>query len=227
LFPVVKIRLLWKISVRRNQLMCMAVVVCALLACPALRAQSVAEAARAARDAKEKEKKKKQADAAPAQAPTKPKVFTNDEIPESKSADAQPAPSKTAESKTTSSSDAKSTTASGQADLPHGPDAARVEFKFTSTRLKRPAKAETLWIVKNTSDHFERVELKTVIDGPCGYHREYPTNIDLTAGEAITDNWQADLTVMATDCAGAYRLELRASVAGKLLESASDSVTFD
>jgi hypothetical protein len=219
-----KIQLLWRISVRRNKLLkCMAVGVCAVFACPALHAQSVADAARAA-----KEKKKKQADAAPAQSATKPKVYTNEDIPEAKSDDLQPAPSKTTESKTTSSSDAKSTTASGQADFPHGPDSAHVDFKFTSTRLKRPAKAETLWMVKNTSDHFERVGLKTIIDGPCGYHRDYSGgDAELASGQGITDTWQTDLTVLPTDCLGTYRLELRASVAGKLLDSASDSITFE
>lgn len=188
-----------------------------------MRAQSVAEAARAA-----KEKKKKQAAAAPAQPTTRPKVYTNDEIPESKTSDSQPAPSKTAESKT-SSSDAKSTTASTQADLPHGPDSAHVDFKFTSGTLKRPAKAETVWSVKNTSDHFERVEIKTIINGPCGYHREDPGAgpAELTSGSAITTSWQAELSVLATDCRGTYTLELRASVAGKLLDSASDSITFE
>jgi cytoskeletal protein RodZ len=224
-FAVVRIGLAWRISMCRNKVLkCMAIAVCAVLASPALRAQSVADAARAA-----KEKKKKQTVAAPSQA-AKSKAYTNDDIPESKSSDPQPAPSNNtnAESKTTPS-DAKSTTASGQAaDIPHGPDSAHVDFKFTSTTLKRPAKAETLWMVKNTSDHFEHVELKSIISGPCGYRREYPGGeTQLSPGQGITNNWQTDLTVLATDCAGTYRLELRASVAGKLLDSASDSITFE
>ena len=203
--------------------MCMAVAVCAVLACPVLHAQSVADAARAA-----KEKKKKQAAAAPAQGATKPKVYTNEDVPESKSGDSQPAPSQTAESKTTPSSDAKSTTASGQEGLPHGPDSAHVDFKFSPSRLKRPAKAETVWVVKNTSDHFERVEIKTIINGPCGYHRQISSaDTELSSGQQITDTWQTDLTVLPTDCLGTYRLELRASVAGKLLDSASDSITVE
>ena len=105
---------------------------------------------------------------------------------------------------------------------------AHVDFKFTSTTLKRPAKAETLWMVKNTSDHFERVEIKTIINGPCGYHREYSGgDAELTSGQGITDTWQTDLTVLPTDCHGTYHLELRASVGGKFLDSASDSVTFE
>lgn len=210
---------------RNKVLKCMAIVVCAVLASPALRAQSVADAARAA-----KEKKKKETVAAPAQA-AKSKVYTNDDIPEVKSSDPQPVPSNNAnaESKSTPSSDAKSTTASGlAAEIPHGPDSAHVDFKFTSTTLKRPAKAETLWMVKNTSDHFERVELKSIMSGPCGYRHEYPGGeTQLSPGQGITNNWQTDLTVLATDCAGTYRLELRASVAGKLLDSASDSITFE
>jgi hypothetical protein len=190
---------------------------------PGLERAICRDAARAA-----KEKKKKQTDAAPAQAATKPKVYTNEDLPESKSSDSQPAPSKVAESKTTSSSDAKSTPASVEEGIPHGPDSAHVDFKFTSTRLKRPAKAETVWTVKNTSDHFERVEIKTIINGPCGYHRQYSGgDTGLSSGQQITDTWQTDLTVLATDCLGTYSLELRASVAGKLLGSASDSITVE
>jgi hypothetical protein len=92
----------------------MAVGVCAILACPALHAQSVADAARAAKD-----KKKKQADAAASQDAAKPKVYTNEDIPEAKSGDSQPAPSKIAGSNTKCASDAKTTTASDQSGLPH------------------------------------------------------------------------------------------------------------
>jgi hypothetical protein len=77
------------------------------------------------------------------------------------------------------------------------PYSAHVDFKFTFTRVKRPGKAETQWMVTNTSDHFERVELKTIINGPCGYHREYNGGAaELNSGAGITDNWQADLTVL-------------------------------
>jgi len=206
-----------------NLLKCLAVPFCAILACPALHAQSVADAARAAKD-----KKKKQADAASSQDATKPKVYTNEDIPEAKSGDAQPAPPKTAGSNAKSSSDAKTATASDQGGLPHGPDSAHVDFKFSSSRVKRPGKADTQWMVTNTSDHFERVELKTIINGPCGYYREYNGGAaELSSGGGITNNWQADLTVLPTDCLGTYHLELRASVAGKLLGSASDSVTYE
>jgi hypothetical protein len=118
-----------------NLLTCVAVAVCAILAYQALHAQSVADAARAAKD-----KKKKQADAAASQDATKPKVYTNEDIPEAKSGDSQPAPSKTAGSATKSASDAKTSTPSDQAGLPHGPDSAHVDFKFTASRVKRPGK---------------------------------------------------------------------------------------
>lgn len=206
-----------------NVLKCVAIALFAILACPALYAQSVADAARAAKD-----KKKKQADAAASQDTAKPKVYTNEDIPEAKSGDSQPAPSKAAGPTTKSAPDAKTSTPSDQAGLPHGPDSAHVDFKFTATRVKRPGKAETQWMVTNTSDHFERVELKTIINGPCGYHREYNGGeAELHSGGGITDNWQADLTVLPTDCLGTYHLELRASVGGKLLGSASDSVTYE
>jgi hypothetical protein len=82
-------------------------------------------------------------------------------------------------------------------------------------------------MLKNTSDHSERITLKTIITVPCGYHYEQENASDFTAGQALSDNFDAELTVLSTDCAGTYRLELRALVAGKLLDSASDSITFE
>lgn len=201
---------------------------------PLAHAQSVADAARAA-----KEKKQKQSGAAPSSdaAPAKTKVITNDEIPEAHS-DSQTASPKAGDSATppksgstsNSGSNSGSASASGQSaqnSFPHGPDSAHLDFKFTSSGLKRPAKAENLWMLKNTSDHSERITLKTIITGPCGYHYEKENASDFTAGQALTDNFDAELTVLSTDCAGTYRLELRAIVAGKLLDSASDSTNYE
>jgi hypothetical protein len=197
--------------------------------CTPTQAQSVADAARAA-----KGKKQKQSSAVSSSdtAPAKAKVITNDEIPEAHT-DSQPASSKTASRPTLrslSGASAVSAGASGQSTqdgLTHGPDAAHIDFKFTSSGLKRPAKAETLWMLKNTSDHLEHIVLKTVVTGPCGYHYERENASDFTAGQALTDNFDAELTVLSTDCTGTYHLELRAMVAGKTMDSASDSITFE
>jgi hypothetical protein len=224
---------------RRNHVLpyLVAMFLAAALCAPA-QAQSVADASRAA-----KEKKQKQSGATPSSdaAPAKTKVITNDEIPEAHS-DSQPASSKTGDSATppksaansnsgsNSGSGPSSPSASGQSAqnaLPHGPDSAHLDFKFTSRGLKRPAKAETLWTLKNTSDHSEHITLKTIITGPCGYHFERENASDFTSGQALSDNFDAELTVLSTDCAGTYRLELRAIVAGKTLDSASDSITFE
>jgi hypothetical protein len=221
---------------------CLVTMFLAVALCAPAQAQSVADAARAA-----KEKKQKQSGATPSSdtTPAKTKVITNDEIPEAHS-DSQPASSKAGDSATAPKSGANSSSGSNsglgsgsgsssasaggqsaQNALPHGPDSAHLDFKFTSSGLKRPAKAENLWMLKNTSDHSERINLKTIITGPCGYHYEKENASDFTAGQAITDNFDAELTVLSTDCAGTYRLELRASVAGKLLDSASDSINYE
>jgi hypothetical protein len=197
--------------------------------CAPNQAQSVADAARAA-----KEKKQKQSGAAPSSdaAPAKPKVITNDEIPEVHS-DSQPAWSKTASSSAAPKSGAGSSSGSTgaqspQGGLPHGPDAAHIDFKFTSSHVKRPGTGETLWMVKNTSDHLEPITLKTTITGPCNYHRENESTLQpIPPGGGETDNLQVNFVAMPEDCPGTYRVELRASVAGKTMDSASDSITVE
>ena len=198
---------------------------------PAARAQCTADVARAAREAKEK-KQKKQAEACRSQSTAKPKVYTNDEIPEAHSAGAKAggspaASSKTSESGTPQSSSAKNPPETDASGLPYGPDAAHIDFKFTSGTLKRPAHAETQWMLQNTSDHREHITLKAIITGPCGYHRESESAGDFHSGQSLTDNYDAELTVLSSDCAGAYRLELQAIAAGKVLASASDFVTYE
>ena len=191
------------------------------LACPALGAQSVADAAR---EAKEKKQKK----AAAQTAPPKSKVISNDDIPEAKNSDPQPAPSKSAGANTAAATPSPSPTPSAdQWGIPHGPDAAHIDFKITSPTIKRPALAETLWSVKNTSDHLEHIALKTVITGPCKYHRENEGGADLTSGTVETDNMQVSFVPYPSDCPGTYTIELRATVAGKLLASGSDTVTVE
>jgi hypothetical protein len=212
--------------VRGNKVLkCMGIALCAALVCPPLNAQSVADAARAA-----KEKKKKQADSEQSQDTAKPKVYTNDEIPEAKSSAATSADAKatspTAAASVGISADAKG--ASAQDSLPHGPDSVHVDFKFTTSRIKRPGTGETLWMVKNTSDHFERITLKTIITGPCNYHFEKDGSLEqIPPGGGETDNIQVNFLALLTDCPGNYRVELRASVAGKAFDSASDTITVE
>jgi len=183
----------------------------------------VADAARAA-----KEKKQKQTGAAQSSdAPAKTKVITNDEIPESNS-DSQPAPSKSSSASPSQNSVSSSNPSGSQAPqdgLPHGPDSASIDFKFTTNHLKRPAKADTLWMLKNTSDHRERINLRVVMAGPCGYHYQHENGSDFNPGQALTDNFDVDLTILATDCAGTYHVSLEAVVAAKVLASASDFIT--
>ena len=196
--------------------------------CAPARAQSVADAARAA-----KEKKQKQSAAAQSSDTAKPKVYTNDEIPEAKSS-ASTASSTAAQdssSKPGSGSSSGSARANGQASqdgLPHGPDSVHVDFKFTTSRVKRPGTGETLWMVKNTSDHFERITLKTIITGPCKYHRENDGALEpIPPGGSETDNLQVNFFAAPEDCPGTYRVELRATVAGKATDSASDTITVE
>jgi hypothetical protein len=210
--------------------------------CSPSRAQSVAEAAR---ETKEK-KQKKQADATQ-QPAAKPKVITNDEIPEASSGStssgntssgatgsggattsgSQSSVSKPGGATGAQSPGTKTPPVADSSALPHGPDSAHVEFKFTSGSLKRPAKAETQWMMKNTSDHTEHITLKTIVTGPCGYHDEYQTTSDYTSGTALSDNFDGQLTVLSYNCTGTYRLELQAIVGGKVLDSASDTVTYE
>ncbi len=200
----------------------------AALSAPA-HAQSVADAARAA-----KEKKQKPSAAAPSSdaAPAKAKVITNDEIPEAKSsASTSGSPASQSSSSKSASSSISGSAANGQTPqdgLPHGPDSVHVDFKFTTSRVKRPGTGETLWMVKNTSDHFERMTLKTIITGPCNYHRENDDTLEpIPPGGGETDNMQVNFVVFPEDCPGTYRAELRATVAGKTTDSASDTITVD
>ena len=187
-------------------------------------AQSVADAARAA-----KEKKQKQAAAQSSDAtPSKAKVITNDEIPEAQT-DSQPPASKPSGTTPTqkSNSDA-SGSSSSQNELPHGPDAANIDFKFTSSHVKRPGTGETQWMLKNTSDHFERITLKTIITGPCKYSRHNEGTLEpIPPGGGESDNMQVKFVVFPEDCAGTYRVELQAIIAGKVLASGSDSITVE
>lgn len=194
--------------------------------CAPTHAQSVADAARAA-----KEKKQKQSAAGQTSDATqaKPKVITNEEIPEAHSA-SQPATSKSAPTSASPKSGSGTASRSEQPaldGLPHGPDSATVSFKFTSRRIKRPSKADTVWMIQNTSDHTSRLTLKVVTSGPCGYHYEHENSGDYNTGQSLTDNFDVDLTILGTDCAGTYNVTLEVIAAGKILASASDSITAD
>ncbi len=199
--------------------------------CPALHAQSVADAARAAKE----KKQKKQADSAK-DASAKPKVITNEDMPEVRNPEAKTTEAKINDSQKTPGqnpgTNAGSAPAAAQSSAPPGSthtteNSAHVDFKFASSTMKRPSKVETIWMVQNTSDHREKIDLKTITTGPCNYHQETDGVTELYSGEGVTNTFQAELTVLPYDCLGSYRLELRASIAGKLLGSASDTVTVE
>jgi hypothetical protein len=83
-------------------------------------------------------------------------------------------------------------------------------------------------MIKNTSDHFERITLKTIITGPCKYHRENDGALEpIPPGGGETDNMQVNFFAATEDCPGTYRVELRATVAGKATDSASDTITVE
>jgi hypothetical protein len=195
--------------------------------CGLAHAQSVADAARAAKEKRQKQSPTPSSDTA------KPKVYTNDEIPEAKSpvSTTSSSASQGSSSKSGSSSSSGSASANGhspQDGPPHGPDSVHVDFKFTTSRVKRPGTGETLWMIKNTSDHFERITLKTIITGPCKYHRENDGALEpIPPGGGETDNMQVNFFAAPEDCPGTYRVELRATVAGKATDSASDTITVE
>jgi hypothetical protein len=214
---------------RRSHLLpCAVLTFLAAALCASAQAQSVADAARAA-----KEKKQKQSAAPPSADTAKPKVYTNDEIPEAKSSasSGSSSASQGSSSKSGSNSSSGSPAANGQSSqdgVPHGPDSVHVDFKFTTSRVKRPGTGETRWMVKNTSDHFERITLKTIITGPCNYHRENDGTLEpIPPGGGETDNMQVNLFAAPEDCPGTYRVQLRATVAGKTTDSASDTITVE
>jgi hypothetical protein len=214
---------------RRNpSLACLAISALASVVCPTARAQSVADAARAAKEAKDA-KKKTQTDTTDRTA-AKPKVYTNDEIPEAQGSRATvsaPAQGSGSAAAAPASSGSAAKTAPDQHPYEWGPDFGHVDFKFTSSSVKRPGTAQTQWIVQNTSNHVEEVALKTVITGPCGYHQDTNSVHKLNSGGSYTDTMQVEFVPLASDCAGTYRAELRFIVDGKVLDSASDSVTVE
>jgi hypothetical protein len=200
----------------------MAITLLASSACPALLGQSVADAAREARE----KKQKKQTDSAK-DASAKPKVITNEDMPEVRSPEAKSPETKNNDSQKTPGQNPGTnagSTAAASGSTRTTENSAHVDFKFASSTMKRPSKVETIWMVQNTSDHREKIDLKTIKTGPCNYHQETDGITELYSGEGVTNTFQAELTVLPYDCLGSYRLELRASIAGKLLGSASDTV---
>ena len=197
----------------------MLIVLLAGSVCPALHGQSVAEAAR-----QQKEKKqKKQADAA--KDAGKPKVYTNEDIPESKSGSSQNAQGQSAGT-AAGSTPASAKTEPANTGAPNAKNAGEVEFKLSSPRFKRPGGSEIDWFAKNTSDHAEQLTLKTVITGPCKYRQENSGSFQLTSGEGLTDN-QLSLVVYESNCAGTYNVELRLISGGEVLSTASASATVE
>jgi type II secretory pathway pseudopilin PulG len=198
-----------------------AIVLAAGVVCPVLRAQSqdaqsqdVAEAARKAKEKKQQQQTQTQTQTpaqtqAPTQtktqtdsAPAKPKkTYTNEDIPESKSAEKPDAG-------------------------PTKEDSATVTLEIPSPSVTRPWGTNVLWSVHNTSDHFIQFTILLVVTGPCGYHQEHPLRFSLNpGGRAGVGNGAFATAFYKEDCPGVYTFELRALCYRKLLDSATATTT--
>ena len=173
-----------------------------------LQAQSVADAAR-------QQKVKAQTDS---QTGKKAKVYTNEDIPESRAVDAPASDSKAQE---------KSAESSTQPQAEHGEptaksanDSAQLDLKLSPSTIKRPKYISIDWFVQNTSDHTQKMDLTSTINGPCGFHEQHTSSFELNSGTGLTDN-MLGFVVHESNCAGTYKVELQASSKGKVLSSAS------
>ena len=175
-----------------------------------MQCQSVAEAAR-------QQKLKKQRDSV--QTDKKPKVYTNDEIPESKIVDA-PEQNKSGSESSGASSSHSPDEKHGEATEPAARDSGRLELKLSPATIKRPGNVDIDWFVHNTSDHIEKLDLTTAITGPCGFHEKRSSSFEIDPGSGLTDN-TLSFVVYESNCPGTYNVEMQLSAKGKLLSSAS------
>jgi len=201
----------------------LAIVLAAGGVCPVLSAQSqdtqaqdVAEAARKAKEKKQQQQSQAQGQTqtqtqTPAQTQTKTqtdsspakakKTYTNEDIPESKSADKPDAG-------------------------PTKEDSATVTLEIPSPSVTRPWGTNVLWSVHNTSDHFIQFTILLVVTGPCGFHTEHPLRFSLNpGGRAGVGNGAFATAFYKENCPGVYTFELRALCYRKLLDSATATIT--
>src|SRR5690349_23194540 len=123
-----------------------------------LQSQSVADAAR-------QQKVKTQTDS---QSGKKTKVYTNEDIPESKAVDTPAPDSSVKESSAEGSSYPQAD--HGEAAAKSSNDSARLDLKLSPATIKRPKYVSIDWFVQNTSDHTQKMDLTSTIKGPCGFH---------------------------------------------------------
>ena len=180
-----------------------------------LRAQSQ-DVAEAARKAKQK-KQQKQTDGA--QTPAKPKVYTNDEIPEAKTS----APDKTsAQDAPAGSGSATSNAKSGSeaSPVPAKGDAVILRFELGSPNMKRPGTTDINWQVQNKSAHLQDFIVTLNIKGPCGFHDQQSHGFNITQGSAHADNLFGT-AFYESNCAGTYTYDLQLSSGGHIIDTAS------
>jgi len=173
-----------------------------------LQSQSVADAAR-------QQKVKTQTDS---QSGKKSKAYTNDDIPESKAVDTPAPDSGVKESSAESSSHPQAK--HGEAAAKSANDSARLDLKLSPSTVKRPKYISIDWFVQNTSDHSEKMDLTSTINGPCGFHEQHTSSFELNSGTGLTDN-MLGFVVYESNCPGLYKVELQISSKGKVLSSAS------
>jgi hypothetical protein len=179
--------------------------------------QDVAEAARLAKQ----KKQQKQTD--PAENAAKPKVYTNDEIPEAKTSAPEKAPAQGAPAAGGSTaSNAKPT--SDASAVPAKGDAVILRFELGSQNMKRPGTTDINWQVQNKSASLRNFTVTMVIKGPCGFHDQQSHNFELTQGGAMGDNLFGT-AFYESNCAGTYTYELQLSSGGHIIETASTTAS--
>jgi|SRR5579872_6217669 len=174
--------------------------------------QDVAEAAR---QAKLKKQQKQSGSAEPA---AKPKTYTNDDIPEAKTASA---PSSPQEAKSTGVSPGAS--ADSAKTVPAGKNSATVTVSPVRSSTPHPGGSEVDWSVHNTSDHALQITMTLIVTGPCKYRYETSRSTTLQSGEQVGDN-MFGFAVYEDSCPGSYNVELRATANGQVLGSATATV---
>ncbi len=149
----------------------------------------------------------------------KPRVYTNDDLPASR-----PGPAQTSSTSTPSASAANGAKTSTPAANTGAPNIVIIRFEPEKPTIRRPGGTQMNWMIENHSDHMVTPTVTFIVTGPCNYKSELPTTPEMGAGYGLAHNGFT-VAVNESDCAGQYSLELRITFGGKLLASASSSVT--
>jgi hypothetical protein len=195
---------------------CLVVACVSASLCPVLSAQSqdVAEAARKAK------LKKQQTSPDSSKPAAKSKTYTNDDIPESRAAAQQPSPEKNGSRSESSAGNPKT----DDAKTPPTNNSADITVSVPNSTIKHPGGSAIDWSVHNTSDHTFTMTLTLLVTGPCKYRYQTSRSAPLDSGAGYSDN-QFGFAVYEDSCPGAYHVELSVSAYGKVLNTATASVT--